>query len=330
LKTKLEKIARLIARRNKAWWKAGLNYASMLAGTTYAPCLPVHLTIEPASVCNLQCPVCETGNRTLTRPQGLMSMEIYRAVVDKMHRHINTVLLYFMGEPFLNPALYEMIRYARTKRIYVCICTNGEYVEAHKLIDTGVNEISFQISGVSDRTHQEYRRGAVLSRTLNNVTQLVQLRKKNNALDMSIELGMIVMKHNEHEVGAFKELAARLEVDRLHLIRPRVRSLAQAKDFLPNEKEYWLYDGNLYNRGVLSPQHHRWVSRQCFWLWNSTVITWNGDVVPCCNDVHGDHVMGNILREDMASIWNNDLYRRLRGAVLHHKQSVSLCGHCVE
>ena len=39
---------------------------------------PIHVTIEPTNICNLRCPVCETGEGTLGRRGGHMELDAFR------------------------------------------------------------------------------------------------------------------------------------------------------------------------------------------------------------------------------------------------------------
>src|SRR5436190_19036184 len=63
---------------------------------------PMNITIEQTNVCNLDCPVCETGAGILGRESGHMTLEQFKLIIDKVGAHTNTLMFYFMGEPFLN------------------------------------------------------------------------------------------------------------------------------------------------------------------------------------------------------------------------------------
>src|ERR1700750_1636110 len=91
---------------------------------------PVHIAIEPTNGCNAKCPVCETGKNEMLRTKGMLDQAAYQQLVDRVARHTNSLLFYFMGEPFLNKHAYDMIRYTRQKDIYVETCTNGDFVDA--------------------------------------------------------------------------------------------------------------------------------------------------------------------------------------------------------
>ena len=101
----------LIKKRPKGLLNFFLSTFSLITRSTYVFGKPVHITIEPTTACNLRCPVCETGSGILKRPKGEMSLENFKKIIDKIAPHTNTILFYYMGEPFLNGDAYEMIRY---------------------------------------------------------------------------------------------------------------------------------------------------------------------------------------------------------------------------
>ena len=50
----------------------------------------------------------------------------------------------------------------------------------------------------------------------------------------------------------------------------------------------------------------------CSHVTQDITIRSNGDVVPCCYDLVNKMPMGNVLREDLETIWNNKDYQNLR------------------
>ena len=57
---------------------AGLD---MMFGSKYSFSLPPVLQIEPTNICNLKCPLCPTGSRTLKRQKGIMSFKTFQICV---------------------------------------------------------------------------------------------------------------------------------------------------------------------------------------------------------------------------------------------------------
>lgn len=305
------------------------NYArcslSALRKSEKAYGLPVAITIEPTNVCNLHCPVCETGAGILKRPKGYMTLEQFKTILDNLGEQVNQLLLYFMGETFLNKEAYAMIAEARSRGIFVSVCTNGDFVDGHRLVESGVNEVSFQIGGITQKTHEVYRQGSNLVRVVENIREAWSSKYYDHHDNVGLRAGLIVMKHNEHEVPKFKDWCRSAGIGS-ELISPCVRNVEQAAQFLPSGQRYQIYDQSALKQGILRPKvvpHNR-----CWWIYYSTVICWNGDVVPCCRDAQGDYVMGNALQQDFREIWNGRMYRLFRQAIATEQNQVGLCRLC--
>jgi radical SAM protein with 4Fe4S-binding SPASM domain len=323
---KIKIIADLILRHPKGWFDFLLSLLSYGLKSSYVLGRPVHITIEPANICNLQCSVCETGAGQLKRAKGQITLAQFKNIISQVQAHTNTLLFYFMGEPFLNKEAYDMIAYARSKNIFVTTCTNGEIIDASRLVETGLNEISFQIGGLTQKTHQAYRVGSDLEQVSKNISAVIAEKRKRRATAPRIILGFIVMKHNEHELFSLDRFGRDLGVDEVQVISPCVRTVDQARQFLPADKKYWLYDEQKLSAGVLSPLFTG--KKDCRWIYFSTTILWSGEVVPCCRDAQGEMVMGNIFQEDISRIWNGPRYRSFRKKLLKQPAEIGICHLC--
>jgi radical SAM protein with 4Fe4S-binding SPASM domain len=299
---------------------------SLASGSTRVAGRPMNITIEPTNACNLGCPVCETGEGTLGRTTGHMAYGDFTRIIDQIAPHTNTLMFYFMGEPFLNKRAYDMIHYAKRAGIpFIDTCTNGDFVDPERIVACGLDRVSFQIGGMTQATHEVYRVRGQLERTLTNLRETLRLRNHYGA-PLRIECGFILMKHNEHEAEVFLEEMRKLGVDRAIVIDPCVRTMAQGEQFLPLNRKHWIYDEAAYERGVLRPKVLP--DNVCPWIYYSLSIHVNGNVVPCCRDTRGTEVMGNILSQSLEEIWNGPKYRDLRARIKADQGSVDICRLC--
>jgi radical SAM protein with 4Fe4S-binding SPASM domain len=179
---------------------------------------------------------------------------------------------------------------------------------------------------MTQETHETYRVRGNLRKTLDNLVATIEEKRRHSQSRTRIIVGLIVMKHNEHEVDDFLKFAREIGVDDAHVDSPCVRTLEQGRQFLPQNDKYWLYDRRAFDRGILrpSPAPHN----HCEWLYYSTTIQWNGDVVPCCRDARGDYIMGNILEQDFYEIWNGEKFREFRRKVNSDQKNIKLCQLC--
>lgn len=291
---------------------------------------PMLLTLEPTNTCNLKCPACETGSGKLNREPRIMNLEEFKYILDQFDKSLKALFLYFMGEPFLNKYTYKMIKYAADREIYVSVCTNGEFIDPEELVKSGIAEVQFQIGGVTQETHNVYRKVGDLKKTLENLKATVQERQKylkdlgEKKYPLKIILGFILMKHNENQVQEFIKIAKGIGVDEHQVISPCVRSIEQARDFLPDDKKYWIYDEEAFKEGKLKAKES--ANNYCEWIYSTVTVYSNGDVVPCCRDTSGDFVMGNLFQQTLKEIWNGERFQSFRNAL--HRKPISICRLC--
>ena len=322
----INRSSKLIFHRPKGWRSVLFNTAMAKAKISGPLMMPAHLSIEPTNACNLRCPVCETGNGSMERTTGLLDVDKYKALIDKVADTTSVLMFYFMGEPFLHKNAYEMIRYARQKNIYVETCTNGDYVDPKGVIYSDVNDISFQIGGMTQETHEMYRVRGKLKRVQTNLIELLEERKRNPQSNIKVNVGFVVMKHNEHEVVSFLNWAKDIGVDQANVIDPCVRTIQEGHQLLPNDKRYWFYDEDAFERGILKPKHSP--DNECTWIWNSVSINWDGTVVPCCRDPNGHHILGNVFETPLKQIWNGKKMRNFREQIVKNQNKVDICKLC--
>jgi radical SAM protein with 4Fe4S-binding SPASM domain len=72
------------------------------------------------------------------------------------------------------------------------------------------------------------------------------------------------------------------------------------------------------------------IRNRCHRIWSSLVITWDGNVVPCCYDKNADHPTGNLMSESLQEIWKNQHYSHFRKQVLKNRSETDICRNCGE
>ena len=316
----------LAVKRPKGWKSLLYNTAMAKAGVASPLMNPVHITIEPTNVCNARCPVCETGNGSLARSGGMLDSDQYNRLIDEIAPTTSTIMYYGMGEPFLHKDSYDMIRYARERGIFVETCTNGDFVDPEGVVYSDINRVSFQLGGLDNETHQIYRVRSDFDKASANLKALIKERNKHPDSNVQIEAGLIVMKHNEHQVDDFLEWARGLGVDTANIIDPCVRTVEEGKKMLTKDKKYWYYDEEAFEKGILRPKvipHN-----ECTWIWNSIQLNWNGDAVSCCRDPNGFNVLGNVFEQGFKAVWNGEKARTFRRKIVKEQSKIGICRLC--
>src|SRR5688572_20082688 len=104
----------------------GLNYLKLLLGFYYSRLsgkptqwgMPLYVSIEPTTSCNLRCPQCPSGLREFSRPIGMLQAEVFEKTLSQLSKHLHSLTFYFQGEPYLNPSFLKMVKYANGKDVY--------------------------------------------------------------------------------------------------------------------------------------------------------------------------------------------------------------------
>ena len=83
-----------------------------------------------------------------------------------------------------------------------------------------------------------------------------------------------------------------------------------------------------------SKYRRRWQPKPCKDLYRSMWVYWNGDVVPCCYDLTGKEILGNVNQNTLEEIWNGECYasfrKRIAEAVVQPISEPELCKHCLK
>jgi radical SAM protein with 4Fe4S-binding SPASM domain len=294
--------------------------------------MPLSFSIEPTNYCNLRCPECPSGLGTLTRPKGFMDIANFKYFVDQIYRKSFYIQLFFQGEPFLNKDLIEMIRYAHSKNIYISISTNGHFISEKnidELFDNAPDKIIFSLDGLDEKSYQTYRIGGSFAKADKALKLLAETKKakaaqnKFNHRNPFIELQFLVMKQNEHLVNNIIEYGNKIGVDKVTLKTMQISSYENALNYLPEKENYRRYrfseDGYKLKNNM---------KNHCFLLWKSSVITWDGKVVPCCFDKDAQFEFGNVFVKKFQELWKSAGYREFRKKILSGRKNVNICSNC--
>ena len=290
--------------------------------------MPISYSIEPTNHCNLQCPECPSGLGSLTRPLGLLKFDEFKKMIDEIHKTGFYVQLFFQGEPFINKQLSQMIRYAQEKKVYISISTNGHFITEKNVDDVLKNasdKLIYSIDGLDEESYQNYRVGGTFKQADEGLRTLINRRNKLGMKKPFVELQFIVMKQNEHQMDDVLKYGNDVGVDKVVFKTMQISSYENALKFLPSNKKFRRYkveNGNFEIKGGMK--------NHCFALWRTSVITWDGKVVPCCFDKDAEFALGTLDGTGFSEIWKSEGYMKFRRNVLANRKSISMCTNCTE
>lgn len=290
--------------------------------------LPISISIEPTTSCNLRCPQCPSGLREFTRPTGMLQNDVLKKVIDELHTTLAYITFYFQGEPYLNKNFLEYVKYASEKKIYTATSTNAHYLDeetAKKTVLSGLDRLIISIDGVDQESYAKYRVGGNLEKVISGTKNIVAWKKKMNSSTPHIIWQFIVFRHNENQIDQIKLLGNEIGVDEVAIKTAQIYDFEQGNELIPQNEKY-----SRYSAAGITYRIKNKLLNHCWRMWQGCVITWDGKIVPCCFDKDGSYQLGGLIETSFRSIWKGDKYNNFRRLIQKSRKEVEICANCTE
>ena len=294
---------------------------------------PFALSIEPTNCCNLHCPECPSGLKTLTRDRGYIDRDLFVKIIDQLNSSLLYLTFYFQGEPFLHPEFFEMVKYAREKNIFVSTSTNGHFLSdfnAKASIASGLDQLIISLDGIDQESYSLYRKGGSFDKVIEGIRKITALKKELRSKTPKVVLQFLVLKSNQHQVEQVKNLGRELGVDKVSVKSAQFYDFEKGNPLMPDPGRHSRYRKIKLNGDSFLYVLKNKLSRHCLRMWGSCVITWDGWVVPCCFDKDAIYKFGNLNQQSFREIWNADTYREFRQKILSSRKTIEICRNCTE
>jgi len=276
--------------------------------------LPVNrLHMELTNACNFSCEFCPDSK--MKREKGIMSLDMAKAILDDVSdfRGINVVMFHVMGEPTLHPNMIEIARYAASKKIVVCITTNGSRLSRELLYDlerAGVSQLIVSLQTPDEQTFS--MRGAKGISFDEYAAQIADAAKIVINEDMKIEFTLsflssplrrlIIPVAKEFSIADtskklreyLRQWAERILIDTKidHKRGEILKRVNRARCFKQNRIK--LTDTLAFQTRIVGDWSTHFEKKivkarfgYCPGLQENFGILWNGDYVFCCTDYEG-------------------------------------------
>jgi MoaA/NifB/PqqE/SkfB family radical SAM enzyme len=273
---------------------------------------PKMLNVEPTNQCNFHCVMC--SRHRSRRPIGRMPMSLFCSIIEDVLRcgkKIKWLTLHNAGEPLLHPELSEMIRYAKSSGAveYVHFNTNGQLLDpdtATALAEAGLDDLTVSIDAFSPETFQKVKGAGDLTTVVKNTLQLMKIKRDLGRSNPWVRAKMIEMPLTRKELATFRQYW-RSRADEVQ-IQP-IHNGAGALELDP------------------SPQHAN--RYPCSLLWYSLSVNWDGTVSPCCADLSGRNIIGDLRSDSLKYVFSEGRIRVYRDKMLNGlEQELSPCFSC--
>ena len=239
------------------------------------------LQIEPTRRCNLNCEICL--RRGLKETDSLLSLENFKKVLNSWK--FQHVALHGWGEPLLNPAIFDMVGYAKSRKISTELTTNGTLLQANieKIFSSGLDIIVFGI-------HKKENLPVVFPQ----INELIVQRNKNRSTKPKVYIDTAIYRRNHNEIPELIKDANELGIDSLVLHRVfNINNAGPDFEYISHQEEKDLFvkakrlAKKLKTELYLPPAP----CIPCNAVRLSVFVTSNGEISPCpylCKDCVGD------------------------------------------
>ncbi len=305
------------------------------------PPLPKRIDLEPTIRCNFKCTICQRTYWQRKAPD--MSLTQFQQVI-RQFPDLTRLKIQGMGEPLLNQAFFDMVRYAKALGIdEVSTFTNGALLDwnqnARQLVESGIDLVRISIDSAEKESFERIRPGARFQDVIQGAELLNNIALKHQ--HPAVEIWTVVTQENRHQLSAIIDLAKALNIQTLHFqiimntfdykdaIQDQLKPLKIEQDRMKSKIDAALqYAASQSITLLIQKSKSHSPQNPCHWPFDSAYITTDGYVVPCCTIADPDVInMGNVFEEPFESIWSNARYQAFRESILSH-QLFKACRNC--
>jgi radical SAM protein with 4Fe4S-binding SPASM domain len=304
-------------------------YLSKLSGKAIHWGMPISISIEPTTSCNLRCPECPSGLRSFTRNTGMLDPVLFKKTLEEVSDDLVYLTFYFQGEPYLNPRFLDMVKEAGKKKLFTSTSTNAHYMtddNAKATVLSGLDRLIISLDGTTQETYAYYRIGGDLSKVIEGTKNIIRWKKELKSTTPHILFQFLVVRANEHQIEDVKKLAAELGVNEVRLKTAQIYEYEKGSPLIPENAAYSRYTQMANGSWKIKNN----LENHCWKLWQSPVVTWDGIVVPCCFDKDASHPMGDLKERRFKELWHGEAYQRFRSSVLRSRKEIDICKNCSE
>lgn len=344
-----------------------INYIKYKIDTKYKRIItssfPPLISFQSSAYCNTSCRLCPVGLEMKGVEKGFLEFGKFKQVIDEAKKYLMGIHFGDWGEPFLNPDIFDMIKYAEDNKIMTAVSTNLHQFknedDLFNLLDCGLSFLTISLHGVTQETYETYQPNKSFEETDKKIKTLISLKKKLGKKKPVIDLAFVITKKNQHEIKKMRQFTKYLGVDcRMYTASLNLRFYLDDDKKIVRLIKEWAQDDKYdlcdnVRRGrrgkskikkiyetILKEQkvdfdsldEQGLTSRHfCSDPWTSLVVNWNGTVSLCCVD-YSKYVMGDISKESMTVIWNNAEYINLRKYLRNQTLDIHMnhpCRNCI-
>lgn len=260
----------------------GLFSSCAATGSVWEDATTQVVEIEATNLCNIRCVHCP--REAITRSTGAMSWEVFQAIADKILAHggVRAVDFSGMGEPTLNLQLPRFVAYL-SGAVSTYLTTNASTLTPERvqaLGQAGLQHVMVSFSGHEAGLYAQMTGGLDLEKADVRIRELV----RSGGPGMHVAANVSVTPDTRDHLAEI--------CDHLHHLGIQDVNFSLCHNRGGHLKDVSVCDTPLPPTG-----------RGCCDIFAGTLfVAWNGQVLACCHDLHGEGVIGDLVTGDLATI----------------------------
>jgi MoaA/NifB/PqqE/SkfB family radical SAM enzyme len=312
--------------------------------------LPIDLTVDFTTICQLHCPCCSVGNKTIHRKKTLIPVSRYASFFDDVGDALFIVWNFSAGEPLLHKKCADLIRISSQREVFSIISSNLSMKLSRGKIDdilmSGLGMLSVSLDGVNPISYLRYRWGGDFNLVLENLATIVRRKCELGLTYPIIEWRYLIFEHNQNDLDQAKLMAKDIGVDLLEFHA----GFAPAESEVPNmvrpmtcPMPFPSVFGPALERGKSreTPLLRSYISGRtaslktdppkdflCDWLYFSGMVYPDGSIGPCCVATNQEDDFTFLGDNRFLFLWNNDVYQKARKRCGDGQFSGTVCDRC--
>lgn len=251
---------------------------------------PRRVRIETSTYCRLRCPSCPT-TEGLIEPalgRGMLKLADFQSLLVSSP-WIREVEVSNYGEPLLNPAFVDILKFAAARGVAVTVengtTLNGassEVLEA--LVKYRVRRIVVSIDGASEQTYKQYRIRGSFEAVIANLKKINHWKSYYRCEEPDLIWQFLIFGDNEHEIPEAKRMARELRMSFFpKLSWDETRSPVRDAAFVKRETGLTAVSRTEFRDRAGA----EYLDSICTQLWTNPQINWDGAVLGCCRNFWG-------------------------------------------
>lgn len=256
------------------------------------------ISIETGARCTRKCWFCPVGHNH--RPHEFMKTSVIRSILITLREleYSGRVELYIYNEPLLDKRLVSIVQMVREylPKSCIMIASNTDLLHSPEQIDelysAGLNQLQ-----------------------LNIYSNMTRYREVQHMVD---NLKTPAVEGNIYENSGSRKKLYRIERKFDKAITPESPKIGK---FELNNRS-----GNVPDLPSITEP----LKATCVRPFRYMQVNWKGDVILCCNDYHGEVVVGNVEDKTVDDIWFNspDLTLYRTELLAKNRSNLKLCSPC--